>query len=98
MPAGVRLPWSVLLGLVALGLPRTSYAQALGTMQVTARVIPAPVAWTGVAEAQEAARSVAGEGSGMPVVRRGRLVQARAEIRASAGAGLVVVTIDHLRN
>jgi hypothetical protein len=67
-------------------------------MQVTARVVAAPVAWTGVAEAQEAARSAARERAGMVVVRRGRLVEARAEIRASAGAGLVVVTINHLRN
>jgi len=97
-PPGGSLIRLVLLGLLAVGLPRMSYAQALGTMQVTARVIPGAVAWSGLAEAQAAARSAAGTRSWMPVVRRGRLVQARAEIRASAGLGLVVVTINHLRN
>ena len=48
---------AALLGCLALGLPGTSSAQALGTMQVAARVVPASVGWTGLAEAGVAARS-----------------------------------------
>jgi hypothetical protein len=96
--AGEVLCRTVFLGILALALPQASYAQALGTMQVTARVVPAPVAWTGLAEAGEAARSAVRDPSAMPVVRRGRLLQARAEIRDSACSGLLIVTVQHLRN
>jgi len=98
VPAGGVLRWTVLLGILGLAFPRTSYAQAVGTMQVTARVVPASVAWTAVAEAREAARSVVRDPSALPVVRGGRLLQARAEIHDSTGPGLVIVTVQHLRN
>lgn len=96
--AGGFLRLAVLLASLPLGLPRTLYAQALGTMQVTARVVPAAVAWDGVAEAREAAQSAALVPSGRPLVLRGRLIQTRAEIWPSAGPGLLVVTIHHLHN
>jgi hypothetical protein len=87
-----------LLGWLAPGLPQTSSAQALGTMQVTARVVAASVAWTGVAEAGEAARTAAREQYGRPLVRRSGLVYARAEIRPSEGRRLLIVTIQHPHN
>src|SRR5687767_13720245 len=86
------------LGWLALGLPQTSSAQALGTMQVTARVAAASVAWTGVAAAGEVARTAAREQYGWPLVRRSGLVHARAEICASEGRRLLVVTILHPHN
>jgi len=100
--AGGILRLAALLGLLALGLPGTSSAQALGTMQVTARVVPATVGWTGLAEARVAARSAAERQPGMALVRRGRLVHATAEIHPSGGRSggprLLIVTIQHPHN
>jgi hypothetical protein len=95
--AGRILRGVALLGALALGLPRTASAQSLGTMQVTARVVPASVAWTGVAEAGEAARTAARERYGRPLVRRRGLVHAWAEIHPSEGR-LLIVTIQHPHN
>jgi hypothetical protein len=93
---------AALLGLLALGLPGTSSAQALGTMQVAARVVPASVGWTGLAEASIAARGAAGREPGRALIHRGRLVHATAEIHPSNGlAGgrrLLIVTIQHPHN
>jgi acyl dehydratase len=96
--AGGLLRGMALLGCLTLGLPQTSSAQAFGTMQVTARVVSASVAWTGVAEAGEAARTAAREQYGRPLVRRRGLVHARAEIRPSEGRRLLIVTIQHPHN
>jgi hypothetical protein len=99
---GWSLRVAALLGVLGLGLPGTSSAQALGTMQVAARVVPASVGWTGLAEARLAARSVAGRQSGGTLIRRGRLVHATAEIHPFSGlAGerrLLIVTIQHPHN
>jgi hypothetical protein len=71
-------------------------------MQATARVVPATVGWTGLAEAKVAARSAAVRQPGMALVRRGRLVHATAQIHPSSGhpggPGLLVVTIQHPHN
>jgi hypothetical protein len=96
--AGGILPMAALSGFLALGLPGTASAQALGTMQVTARVVPASAAWTGLAEAGVVARSVARQEPGRPLIRRNGLVQARAEIRPSGGRRLLLVTIHHPHN
>jgi len=96
LPGGILLGMA-LLGSLVLGLPQTSSAQALGTMQVTARVVDASVAWAGVAEGREAARAARGQ-SGRPLVRRNRLLLTRAEIRPSGGRRLLIVTIHHPHN
>ena len=100
--AGGSLRFAALLGLLALGLPGTSSAQALGTMQVSARVVSASVAWTGLAEAGVAARSAAEWRPAGTLVRRGRLVHATAQIHPSSGhpggPRLLVVTIQHPHN
>jgi hypothetical protein len=85
-------------GALASTLPRTSSAQALGTMQVTARVVPASVAWAGVAEVGHAVRSATADPAGRVSVRRGRLIQGRTEIRSSGGRRLLIVTIQHPHN
>jgi hypothetical protein len=71
-------------------------------MQVAARVVPASVAWTGLAEAGVAARSAAALQSGGSLIRRGRLVQTTAQIHPldhrPGGRGLLMVTIQHPHN
>jgi hypothetical protein len=100
--AGGILRLAASLGLLALGLPGTSSAQALGTMQVTARVVPASVGWTGLAEAKFAARAAAERQPVLALVRRGRLVHATAEIQPSSGhpggPRVLLVTIQHPHN
>jgi hypothetical protein len=100
--AGGILRLAAVLGLLALGLPGTASAQALGTMQVTARVVPGTVGWTGLAEAGVAARSAAVRQPGSALIRRGRLVCATAEIKPSSGRSggprLLIVTIQHPHN
>jgi hypothetical protein len=101
--AGGKLRMATVLGLLALGLPGTSSAQALGTMQVTARVVPASVAWTGLAEARVSARGAAALQPGRTFIRRGGLVQSTAQIhpfgdRPSGGRRLLIVTIQHPHN
>lgn len=96
--AGGFVPVAALAGLLALGLPQTSSAQSLGTLQVTARVVPASVAWTGVAEAGVAARSLVGQESGRPLIRRNGLVYTSAEIHRAGGRHLLLVTLHHPHN
>lgn len=85
-------------GVLALGVSGVSSAQALGTMQVSARVVPAPAAWAGVAEAAAAIRMAAGLASGRSPTRRSGLVQARGEVLPSGGRRLLLVTIHHPHN
>ena len=89
---------AALMGFLALGLPGTSSAQALGTMQVAAQVVPASVGWTGLAEAMVAARSAAAHPPGRTFIRRGGLVQTTAKIHPSGGRGLLIVTLQHPHN
>jgi hypothetical protein len=102
LQAGGILRTVASLGLLALGFPGALSAQALGTMQIAARVVPASVAWTGLAEARLAARSAAEAQPGLALIRRGRLVHATAEIHPSSGrAGdrrRLIVTIQHPHN
>ena len=71
-------------------------------MQVAARVVPASVGWTGLAEARVAARSAATRQPGRAFIRRGGLLQTTAQIYPSngpaGGRGLLLVTIQHPHN
>ena len=100
--AGGILRLAASVGLLALGLPGTSSAQALGTMQVSARVVTASVSWTGLVEARAAARIAAGRLPGLALVRRGGLVHATAQIQPSggrpSGPRLLIVTLQHPHN
>jgi hypothetical protein len=84
-------------GLLALGIPSTSAAQA-GSIQVSARVLPATTAWTGLSEAGVAAREAVQMPWGRPLLRHAGLVQTRAEIHRSGGSHLVLVTIQYPHN
>jgi hypothetical protein len=84
-------------GFLAVALPATSSAQATGTMQVGARVIPAATAWAGLTEAALAVAAATGE-PGRPHVRRTGLVLARTEIHSAEGRRTLLVTLQHPHN
>ena len=95
------------LGLLAVSLvaavPGAASAQALGTMQVTARVRPGAPSWAGLAEAQTLARQVLFRPSGFgphgrAEVRRAGLVQAHADFAPASGPRRLVITVDYPRN
>jgi hypothetical protein len=84
---------------LAAALARGGSAQALGTMQVTARVLPAKVSWTAVEEAGRVARALLLQPGGGPRVKGGRLVRTRGELVMTAGGSRTLrVTIQHPYN
>jgi hypothetical protein len=96
--AGALLRLGLLAVPLTVSFPGWASAQALGTMQVTARVLPGGPGWAGLAEAQILAReallsSVAGSD-----IRRSGLVQARAELATTRGRRRLLVTVDYPRN
>ena len=97
-PAGQVLRAVAVCGLLAMGLPGTSSAQAIGTMQASARVVPASAAWTDLSEAGLAARAAVGAASDGPLIRRNGLVRSSAEIRAVGSRREVLVTLQHPYN
>jgi hypothetical protein len=90
------------LGLLAVPLmaafPGWASAQALGTMQVTARVLPGRPSWAGLAEAQILARQALLTPSAGSDIRRPGLVQARAEVATTGGRRRLLVTVHYPRN
>jgi len=97
--AGAKTPRAVAVcALLAAGLPAICYAQAIGTMQATARVVPAAAAWTGVSVAGHAARAAVGISTGHPMILRDGLVRAAGEIRTARNRREVLVTIQHPHN
>ena len=90
------------LGLLAVPLmaafPGSASAQALGTMQVTARVLPGRPSWAGLAEAQILAREALLSPAAGSDIRRAGLVQARAEIATTGGRRRLLVTVHYPRN
>lgn len=94
-----RLRTAGLTALLFVALSRGASAQGQGTMQISAQVVPAPVGWTGLAEARLAALALLGHPLHGTVVRRAALVRSRAElVRAAGHPHLVVVTIQHPHN
>jgi hypothetical protein len=87
-----------LCALLVAGLPAICYAQAIGTMQATARVVPAAAAWTGVSVAGHAARAAVGIPTGHAMTLRHGLVRAAGEIRTVRNRREVLVTIQHPHN
>jgi hypothetical protein len=89
------------LCLVGLTRPAAIEAQAIGTMQVVARVTPADAAWEGLAAAQQAAREyAAAEAVDGPRRTDRSLTQIELETAVpAAGARLkLAISIQHLRN
>jgi hypothetical protein len=95
---GASLRFGLLAGLLALALPSGVSAQALGTMQVTARVLPGRPGWAGLSEARNLARQALLTPFVTSETHRAGLVQARAELTATAGRRRLLVTVDYPRN
>lgn len=83
---------------LALVLPGAASAQALGTMQVRARVLPARVGWHALAEVSALARHAVLALEEGAVTRRAGLVQAHAEVALVSGRRRLLVTIHHPYN
>jgi len=77
--------------------PTALEAQAIGTMQVVARVTPAEAAWQGLAAAQEAARELA-VSSPLGSARRTDHPLSQIELTSFPPSLPVSITIQHLRN
>ena len=95
IPAGLRLTGLMLI-LAAASWQRVS-AQSIGTMQVTARVIPAPAAWAALEESRSVIRWALAGPHGAAVRRTG-LLRTRAEVHGSDDRRQLVVTVHHPRN
>ena len=100
---GTVFKLGLLVVFLAIAVPGAASAQALGTMQVTARVRPGAPSWAGLAEAQTLARQVLlrpwGLGpNGGGEVRRAGLVQAHADLAPATGPRRLVITVDYPRN
>jgi hypothetical protein len=83
---------------LAAASPDTASAQALGTMQVTARVLPGGPPWAGLRETQDLVERVQRSPSSGSETRRAGLVQARADVAPAAGRGRLLITVDYPRN
>ena len=92
------LRMGLLTALLAAVLPAGVSAQALGTMQVTARVLPGGPAWAGLAEARVLARQALLSPPATPRTRRAGLVQTRAELTTTAARRRLLVTVQYPRN
>jgi hypothetical protein len=84
--------------LLLLGLPAVAAGQATSTMQVSATVVPATAAWTGLSEARAAARQVMKLPAGRSAVRQAGVVQTRAQVLPGNDRAHLLVTIQHPYN
>jgi len=84
--------------LVAVACPGGVSAQALGTMQVTARVLPGGPGWAGFSEARALARQVGSAVASHSETRHVGLVQARAEVASGQGRRRLLITIHYPHN
>ena len=84
--------------LVALARPDGVSAQALGTMQVTARVLPGGPGWAGFSEARALARRVGSAPASDSETHHVGLVQARAEAASGQGRRRLLITIHYPHN
>ena len=84
--------------LVSVASPDGVSAQALGTMQVTARVLPGGPGWAGISEARALARQVGSAPASHSETRHVGLVQARAEVASGQGRRRLLITIHYPHN
>ena len=85
LASGATLRLALLILPMAAAPPGGASAQAFGTMQVTARVLPGLPPWAGVREAQalaERARRAPFSGS---EIRQAGLVRARVDVASASG-------------
>ncbi|HEX2219768.1 MAG TPA: hypothetical protein VHG35_13270 [Gemmatimonadales bacterium] len=90
------------LAALTVGLSVTTahraFAQAVGTVQVSASVLQASVSWTGVGEATRAAHDLLRDPARGPMIRRSGLVRTHAVLESADGRRALVVTIQHPYN
>ncbi|HWB40570.1 MAG TPA: hypothetical protein VG500_04890 [Gemmatimonadales bacterium] len=96
LAAAVRL--AGLAALLSAGLPAEGSAQSIGTLQATARVVPAAASWEALEEARTAALLALQASEGGPGVRRTELVRTSAVLQGSGEGRRLLVTIQHPRN
>ena len=96
--AGAMLRLGLLTVPLMVSFPGWVSAQALGTMQVTARVLSGGPGWAGLAEAQVLAREALLSPAAASDIRRAGLVQARAELATIGDRRRLLVTVDYPRN
>jgi hypothetical protein len=96
--AGAMLRLGLLAVPLMVSFPGLASAQALGTMQVTARVLPGRPGWAGLAEARILAREALLSPAARSEIRRAGLVEARAQLTTTGGRRCLLVTVDYPRN
>jgi hypothetical protein len=84
--------------LLLLGLPAVAAGQATSTMHVSATVVPASAAWTGLSEARAAARQAMKLPTGGSAVRQAGVVHTRAQVLRGNDRAYLLVTIQHPYN
>ena len=89
---------AVLPLLLLASLPCRASAQGLGTMQVTARVLPGGPAWAGLHEAHALAQQVLSSPVESPDTRRAGLVRTRAEVTSQGGRRRLLITVHYPHN
>ena len=97
-PTGKILRFWAFCALLLLGVPAVAAGQAASTLQVSATVVPATAAWTGLSEAGAAARQALRLPSGHSPVRSAGVVQTRAQVLRGDDRGRLLVTIQHPYN
>ncbi len=97
-PAGPPLRLLCLSLLLSAALSGRVSAQAIGTMQVTARVLPAGPSWTGLSEARAAALAVLGDPFSRSSTRRTDLVRVYAELQGVGSRRRLLITLHHPHN
>jgi hypothetical protein len=96
--AGAMLRLGLLAVPLVVSFPGLASAQALGTMQVTARVLPGRPGWAGLTEARILAREALLSPAARSEIRRAGLVEARAQLTTTGGRRCLLVTVDYPRN
>jgi hypothetical protein len=95
-PALLATPALAVLVLVAV--PREAGAQSLGTMQVTARVLPARAGWSALSVARDLATRMEGASAGQSLSTRTGVVRAVGVVTGPAGRRRLLITLHHLYN
>ena len=97
-PAGQMLRLGPLVALFSAALPGGVSAQAFGTMQVTAHVVPAEASWGALTTAQTLAWELLSRPTGPRALRGGEVARVEAAVAAGEGPPRLRVTIDYPRN
>ena len=97
-PPGSLLRLVGLSSLLAAALPGRVSAQGVGTMQVSARVLPGGPTWTALSEARAAALTVLGDPFARSSNRRTHLVKTYAELQGEGFRRRLLITLHHPHN